>query len=167
MEAGGGRPARRSAAANQSETLREPSRDVAISPLEKLGGLLHRHEATLQPLQPPVVQQKKIARAQQILGAWLIEDDLAVDSLGKAEGDAGGEVGLHGPGDELDARTLCCKDEKDAGGASTLREAKYLLLELCPLWSVQGQAQIGKFIDHNYDIRAGNLKTLGPELAVV
>src|SRR4029079_15209997 len=73
-------------------------------------------------------KQQHVALADQLLGAWLIEDDAAVGEAVDGICGAGRDVGLDDAGDDVDRRPLCGHDEVHADRAGLLGDTSDALL---------------------------------------
>jgi len=83
-----------------------------------------------------------------VLGAHHVEDGAGIDARGDAEADAGGEVGLDEPGDDVHAGTLRGQHEVHADGARHLRQARDALFHVAAF----EHHQVGQFIDQDQDV---------------
>jgi hypothetical protein len=86
--------------------------------------------------------------ADEVFGAFAIENDAAVERRGNLEGDAGGNVRLDDASDHIRARRLCGDNEVNAGRTRHLRDAGDGDFDV----RRRGLHQIGQLIDDDDDV---------------
>ena len=107
-------------------------------------GALHAQRA-----RAPERVEEHVARAEQALGAALVEDHARVGLRGHGEGDARGDVRLDHAGDDVHGRALRGDHEVDARAAPELPETDHGILDL----RRRHHHQIGELVDDDHDVR--------------
>ena len=102
-------------------------------------------------------RKQHVALAEQLLGAVAVENRARIDLRRHAEGDAGREVGLDQPGDDVHRRPLRREDQVDADGARHLRQARDRFFDF-----VAGDHhQVGQLV-HDHDDERERPRRLAP-----
>ena len=94
-------------------------------------------------------QEQHIALSEQVFRTHLIENRAAVDFAGYLERDACRNVGFDQACDDIDAGTLCGKDQMDTCRAGFLGETGNQFFDFLAC----GHHQVGKFVNHDDDER--------------
>ena len=140
---------------------------VAVARLELLGdvlddrvdlglgdpGALHAHRLADAPR-----QEERVALADQLLGAGLVEHDAGVGDARGRERHPRGHVGLDQAGDDVDAGPLGREHEVDAGRARELGDPHDRLLDVAR----GDHHQVGQLVDDDEQVGVGRQDPLGP-----
>ena len=94
-------------------------------------------------------QEQRVALADQLVGAGLVEDDAAVGDARGGEREPARHVGLDQTGDDVDGRALGGEHQVDAGGAGQLGDADDRVLDVAR----GDHHQVGELVDDDQQVR--------------